>query len=148
MVILALAMKISKYPLGLTITSVKHIPLYQKAVDIYKLSQDINHKAGQRKSLSELYRSSNLSEQALENLVVNAIGLPSKIAIAQTTRSPKLRLESIDSIKNHIEHLRTYCKQLTANYQPVRPYLRKLSKELASFRKMQVQWSVLLTQQN
>ncbi len=129
-------------------TSVKQLPLYKKAIDIYTLSRKTTAFLTKNRPLHQLYTSTDKTEVMLEEMVINALTVPPKIAVAQTTNNTKLRIESIQSIIPHIEKIRENCIQLRKLSRQNQEHTNLLSLELSKFKKMYRQWSVLLTQQN
>ncbi len=128
--------------------SVKDISLYNKALDIYTLSRNITSQLTHNKTLDTLYTSNDESENTLEEIVINAVSLPSKIAIAQSTKNVRLRIDSSKSIIDHIDKIRENCKKLRKISNRNRKYTRILSSEILAFKKMYQQWNIALTQQN
>lgn len=128
--------------------SVKDISLYNKALDIYTLSRSITSDLTDNKPLDTLYTSRDESENTLEEIVISAVSLPSKIAIAQSTKNVRLRLDSSKSIIHHIDKIRENCKKLRKTSKLNRKYMSLLSSEILAFKKMYQQWNIALTQQN
>lgn len=128
--------------------SVKDISLYNKALDIYTLSRSITSDLTDNKPLDTLYTSEDESENTLEEIVISAVSLPSKIAIAQSTKNVRLRLDSSKSIIHHIDKIRENCKKLRKTSKLNRKYMSLLSSEILAFKKMYQQWNIALTQQN
>ncbi len=128
--------------------SVKDISLYNKALDIYTLSRSITSDLTDNKPLDTLYTSKDESENTLEEIVISAVSLPSKIAIAQSTKNVRLRLDSSKSIIHHIDKIRENCKKLRKTSKLNRKYMSLLSSEILAFKKMYQQWNIALTQQN
>lgn len=128
--------------------SVKDISLYNKALDIYTLSRNITSDLTDNKPLDTLYTSEDESENTLEEIVISAVSLPSKIAIAQSTKNVRLRLDSSKSIVHHIDKIRENCKKLRKTSKLNRKYMSLLSSEILAFKKMYQQWNIALTQQN
>ncbi|MEP0265832.1 hypothetical protein [Dokdonia sp.] len=128
--------------------SVKDISLYNKALDIYALSRNITSHLTQNKTLDTLYVSKDESENTLEEIVISAVTLPSKIAIAQTTKNLRLRLDSSKSIIHHIDKIRENCKKLRKTSKRNKKHMSLLSSEILAFNKMFQQWNIAITQQN
>ncbi len=84
----------------------------------------------------------------MEEIVISAVSLPSKIAIAQSTKNVRLRLDSSKSIIHHIDKIRENCKKLRKTSKLNRKYMSLLSSEILAFKKMYQQWNIALTQQN
>ncbi|WP_299766232.1 hypothetical protein [uncultured Dokdonia sp.] len=127
---------------------VKDTTLYNKALDIYTLSRSITSYLTDNKTVNALYTSDNESENTLEEIVISAVTLPSKIAIAQTTKNIRLRLDSTNSIIHHIDKIRANCKKLRKISKRNREHMRILSSEALKFKKMYRQWNIAITQQN
>ncbi|WP_299680454.1 hypothetical protein [uncultured Dokdonia sp.] len=128
--------------------STKDTSLYNKALDIYTLSRSITSHLTDNKTVKTLYTSDNESENTLEEIVVSAVTLPSKIAIAQTTKNIRLRLDSTNSIIHHIDKIRANCQKLRKISKRNRDHMRVLSSEVLKFKKMYRQWNIAITQQN
>jgi hypothetical protein len=128
--------------------SLKDMSLYSKALEIYTLSRSITSHLTDDKTVSTLYASKDESENTLEEIVISAVTLPSKIAIAQTTKNISLRLDSTNSIIHHIDKIRENCKKLRKASKRNREHMRVLSSEILKFKKMYRQWNIAITQQN
>ena len=128
--------------------SLKDTSLYSKALEIYTLSRSITSHLTDDKTVRALYTSKDESENTLEEIVISAVTLPSKIAIAQTTKNMGLRLDSTNSIIHHIDKIRENCKKLRKASKRNREHMRVLSSEILKFKKMYRQWNIAITQQN
>lgn len=128
--------------------SLRDTLLYNKALDIYTLSRSITSHLTDDKTTKSLYHSEDVSENTLEEIVISAVTLPSKIAIAQTTKNLRLRLDSSNSIIHHIDKIRENCKKLRKASKRNREHMRVLSSEILKFKKMYRQWNIAITQQN
>jgi len=61
---------------------VTKLPVYRKALHIFKLSRQIVDYVRGEKSVLDLHRSSNASDQFSEKLIMASLGLAPKIAMA------------------------------------------------------------------
>jgi len=129
-------------------TLVKDTLLYNKAIDIYTLSRSITSSLTDNKAINTLYTSDNESENTLEEIVISAVTLPSKIAIAQSTKNLRLRVDSTKSIMHDINKIRANCQKLRKASKRNREYMRVLSSEILKFKKIYKQWNIAITQQN
>ncbi|MFT5890608.1 MAG: hypothetical protein ACI9Y7_000701 [Dokdonia sp.] len=128
--------------------SLKDTLLYSKALDIYTLSRSVTSHLTDDKTVNTLYASKDKSDNTLEEIVISAVTLPSKIAIAQTTKNIRLRLDSTNSIIHHIDKIRENCKKLRKASKRNREHMRVLYSEILKFKKMYRQWNITITQQN
>lgn len=128
--------------------SMKDTLLYSKALDIYTLSRSITSHLTNDKTVNALYTSKDESDHTLEEIVISAVTLPSTIAIAQTTKNIRLRLDSSNNIIHHIDKIRANCKKLRKISKRNREHMRLLSSEILKFKKMYRQWNIAITQQN
>ena len=128
--------------------SLRDTLLYSKALEIYSLSRSITSHLTDNKTINTLYTSKNESDNTLEEIVISAVTLPSKIAIAQTTKNIGLRLDSTNSIIHHIDKIRENCKKLRKASKRNREHMRVLYAEILKFKKLYRQWNIAITQQN
>ncbi|WP_299215768.1 hypothetical protein [uncultured Dokdonia sp.] len=128
--------------------SLRDTLLYSKALDIYTLSRSITSHLTDDRTVNALYTSKDESDNTLEEIVISAVTLPSTIAIAQTTKNIRLRLDSTNSIIHHIDKIRANCKKLRKISKRNREHMRVLSSEILKFKKMYRQWNIAITQQN
>jgi len=128
--------------------SLRDTLLYNKALDIYTLSRSITSHLTNDKTAKALYHSEDDSENTLEEIVISAVTLPSKIALAQSTKNIHLRLDSANSITHHIDKIRENCKKLRKASKRNREHMRILSSEILKFKKLYRQWNIAITQQN
>lgn len=128
--------------------SLRDTLLYSKALDIYTLSRSITSHLTDDRTVNSLYTSKDESDNTLEEIVISAVTLPSTIAIAQTTKNIRLRLDSTNSIIHHIDKIRANCKKLRKISKRNREHMRVLSSEILKFKKMYRQWNIAITQQN
>ena len=138
----------ARIPNGYSVSHLKQLPIYQKAVEIYALSRNVTNYLSNDKDLSSLYRSSLQSDKDMEEIVITALGLPMQVAEAQTTGDFKKRLHIQETISKAIETIRHRCKALRKSHSKNADYLRLFSKELAHFKRMHLQWSALISQKN
>jgi hypothetical protein len=131
----------------ITKSGIKQLPLYKKALDLYALSRKLIEN-NSTQSLRQLYCSSSEQERLLEDMTVLALRLPFEVALAQTSSNYKTKVLSSKKVHKHTVTLKNHCKRLKEIRATNQEHLSLLYKEIQTFRKMQKQWDLLLTQQN
>ena len=130
------------------VLSIKQLPVYQKALEVYLLTRNISHYFSESKSVLELYKSECSTEKALDTMTMTALSLPMQIAEAQSTVDFVKRMRYQESVKNAIDQLRKGYSNLKFKQSKHSEYLKLAIKELSNFKSLHNQWANVLTQKN
>ncbi|WP_335965540.1 hypothetical protein [Galbibacter sp. PAP.153] len=128
--------------------NVTKLPVYKKALYIFKLSRQIVEYLRGDKSVLDLHRSKYIADQFSDKLVMASLGLAPKIAMAEATPDPNVKLESLSSIKRTTNALLHYCEKLEANHAHGKEFLSTLRKEVTKFGHLQNKWALSISNKN
>ena len=110
--------------------------IYQKSLDIFKLSRSVAAYITDDKDLVSMYRSGNKSDNYADNLVLNAFRLVPKIAEAESQENQRTKLKYAKSLRYYIDVIYKNCLQLESTKIQGRDFVKLLRKELKKFRKI------------
>lgn len=122
-------------------TNFGSLPVYRKALELCHMSREIASYVTFNKNLRKLYQSASHRDTILDSLLTDAILIPKKIALAETTASPSERLQIATYINIIIRNINSYCRGLEHDGVKETEYLDLLRNELRSFRKSFRTWS-------
>ncbi|EIJ39440.1 hypothetical protein JoomaDRAFT_2461 [Galbibacter orientalis DSM 19592] len=128
--------------------NVTKLPVYRKALYIFKLSRQIVEYLRGDKSVIELHNSKIASDQFSDKLVMTSLGLAPKIAMAEATPDPTIKLASISSIQKNTAALLHYCESLELTHGQGKEFLHLLRKEVKKFGHLQNKWALGISNKN
>lgn len=108
--------------------------IYQKSLDIFKLSRSIASYISNDSSILNMYQSKNNSYRFADNLVMNALGLVPKIVETENQKNPSLKLKYAKSLRFFIDGLYYNCLQLESSKIQGLDFVKMLRKELKKLR--------------
>lgn len=114
----------------------KRSKIYQKSIEIFRLTRRIAAYVTNDKSISSMYVSEIRSDRYADSLVMDSLGLVPKIAEAEIQQNPVLKLKYTKSLQYLIDRLYTNCVKLENSKIQGKDFVRLLRKELKSLRKM------------
>jgi len=110
--------------------------IYQKSMDIFKLSRHIASYISYDKDILSMHKSLKKADKYASNLVMDALGLVPKIAETENQKNPKLKLKYAKSLRYFIDQLYDDCKQLEHTIIQGKDFLKLLRKELKKLREI------------
>lgn len=110
--------------------------IYQKSLDIFKLSRHIASYISNDKSVLAMYLSMNKIDKFADNLVMNALGLVPKIVETECQENPGLKLKYAVSLRYFIDRLYQNCLQLESTKIQGKDFVKLLRKELKNLRQI------------
>ncbi len=110
--------------------------IYQKSIDIFKLSRRIAAYITNDKDILSMYRSSKKADKYANNLVMGALGLVPKIAETESQKNPKQKLRYAKSLRYFIDRIYKDCIKLENTKILGKDFVRLLRKELKALRKI------------
>ena len=122
-------------------TNFGSLPVYRKALELCHMSREIASYVTFNKNLLQLYKSASLRDTIANALLTDAILIPKKIALAETTANPSERVQIATYINVIIRNINSYCRGLEHDGVKETEYLDLLRNELRSFRKSFKIWS-------
>jgi len=116
------------------------LPVYKKALELCQISREIASYVSFNKDLLKLYQSNSLRDVIADSLLTDAILIPKKIALAESTGSHTERIKSATYINIMIGNISSYCNGLEKDGVKEKEYLNLLREEIKSFRKSFKKW--------
>lgn len=116
------------------------LPVYKKALELCHMSREIASYVSFNKNLLHLYRSDSHRDSIADSLLTDAILIPQKIALAETTSCTSERMKIATYINIMIRNINSYCRGLEKDGVKEVEYLDLLRQEIKSFRKSFKVW--------
>ena len=116
------------------------VPVYRKSLALCEMSRQIASYVSFNKDLLKLYKSNSLRDIIADSLLTDAILIPQKIAVAETTNSYTERLKTTSFISIMIRNISSYCNGLEHDGVKEKEYLNLLRSEISIFRKSFKKW--------
>lgn len=114
--------------------NINQLVIYQKSLDIFKLSRHIASYISYDKDILSMHKSLKKTDRCASNLVMDALGLVPKIAEIENLKNPTLKLQYAKSFPLFIDRLNQYCIQLECTKIHGKDFLKLLRKELKKLR--------------
>ncbi|ASV29152.1 hypothetical protein [Maribacter cobaltidurans] len=122
--------------------NLRNIPVYKKALELCRMSREIASYVSFNKDLLRLYESNSLRDIIANSILTDAILIPQKIALVESSRSPSEKLQHVSFINIMIRNINSYCLGLEKDGVKETEYINLLRSELKSFRKYYRKWKV------
>ncbi len=122
--------------------NLRNIPVYKKALELCKMSREIASYVSFNKDLLRLCESNSLRDIIANSILTDAILIPQKIALVESSRSPSEKLQHVSFINIMIRNINSYCLGLEKDGVKETEYINLLRSELKSFRKYYRRWKV------
>ena len=113
-----------------------HSIIYQKSIDIFKLSRSVASYVTDDKDVISMSHSANEVDNYADNLIMNALKLVPKVVETETQESPSKKLRYAKSLRYFIDRLYQDCLHLEGSRIHGKDFVRMLRKELKSLRKI------------
>jgi len=110
--------------------------IYQKSIDVFKLSRSVASYITDDKDVISMYRSGDKSDNYADNLVMNAFRLVPKVVETETQESPTKKLKYAKSLRYFIDVIYQDCLKLERTKIQGKDFVRLLRNELKSLRKI------------
>ena len=110
--------------------------IYQKSIDVFKLSRSVASYITDDKDVISMYRSGDKSDNYADNLVMNAFRLVPKVVETETQESPTKKLKYAKSLRYFIDIIYQDCLKLERTKIQGKDFVRLLRNELKSLRKI------------
>lgn len=117
-----------------------HLPVYRKALEIFKISRAIASYFSGDKHVFEMNLSSNPQHRFAGILVSESLQLAPGIASVISTSNPEYRLQRIKKIHKVAKSLKSQCKKIELSGVKEIEFLNLLRKEIHIFDKMTSEW--------
>ncbi len=120
--------------------SLKHLPIYRKALELCTMSREIASYVTFNKDLMRLCESKSLRDIMANSILTDSILIPQKIAQVEYSNCTNERKETISYINIIIRNINSYCMGLEKHGVKETEYINLLRKEIKSFRKSYKAW--------
>ena len=120
--------------------SLKHLPIYRKALELCTISREIASYVTFNKDLMRLCESKSLRDIMANSILTDSILIPQKIAQVEYSNCTNERKETISYINIIIRNINSYCMGLEKHGVKETEYINLLRKEIKSFRKSYKAW--------
>lgn len=121
-------------------TDFKNLPVYNKALEIFRISRAIAISISDNKNILEMNFSSNYNHQFAGELVSDSLRLAPGLATVQNTSNPLLRLKKAKNIRKAANRILSQCKKLEFNGVKEKEFLRILKSEIHQFDQLFSEW--------
>lgn len=128
--------------------SVNELPVYQKALELFSISREVARMIAKDKSILELGRSKERIEKITSHMVSTTLGLAPRIVMVESSKDPRVRLESLRALQHAMGSLSNYCDHIEGKNLVGNTFLNKLRAEIDLFRKLQSRWAGRLCELN
>jgi len=118
----------------------RNIPVYQKALELGKMSRAIASYVSYNKDILKLYQSNSHRDNIAGSLLTDTILIPEKIALVENSRSYSERTRTLSFINIMIRNINSYCTGLEKDGVKEKEYLNLLRTEIKSFRRSYKKW--------
>jgi hypothetical protein len=117
-------------------SSLNHLNIYQKSVEVFNLSRSVASYITEDKDLISMYRSGNKSDNYADNLVLNSFRLVPKIVEIESQENPNLKLKYAKSLRFFIDVINQDCLKLEKTKIQGKDFIQLLRRELINLRKI------------
>ncbi|WP_298371093.1 hypothetical protein [uncultured Lutibacter sp.] len=110
--------------------------IYQKSIDIFRLTRNVAAYVTNDKDLYSMYTSSKECDKYANNLVMDSLGLVPKIAETEIQMNPIVKLKYAKSLQFLIDRLYFNCIKLERTKIQGKDFVKMLRKELIQLRRI------------
>ena len=118
----------------------RNIPVYQKALELGKMSRAIASYVSYNKDILKLYQSNSHRDNIAGSLLTDTILIPEKIVLVENSSSYSERTRTLTFINIMIRNINSYCTGLEKDGVKEKEYLNLLRTEIKSFRRSYKKW--------
>ncbi|WP_066220782.1 hypothetical protein [Formosa haliotis] len=129
-------------------TNIKDLIIYQKSLDIFKLSRHIASYITYDKDILSMHHSKNMSDRYADKLVMDAFGLVPKIVETENETNYIQKLKYAKSLRFFIDRLYHNTRHLEHNKSNGSDFIKLLRIELRKLRIIHRHYVRSLIQQN
>ena len=116
------------------------VVIYQKSLEVFKLSRHIANYITFNKNILDLHRSSKKEERYMGKIILDSIGLVPKIARTELEPNPRKKLKYARSLSVFIDRIYCNSKRLEASKIPGKDFVKLLRRELIQLREMHMHY--------
>ena len=114
--------------------------IYQKSLDIFRLSRRIASYITYDKNILEMQRSKKKEYRYASNIVLDSLGLAPKIAETELQKNPTVKLKYAKSLSKFIDRIYSNSLKLEKTKAQGKDFLKLLRKELIQLRELHMHY--------
>lgn len=118
----------------------RNLPVYNKALEIFKVSRAIACSISDNKNVLEMGFSENFNHQFAGAIVSDSLLLAPELAVVHNTSNPLLRLKKAKNIRKAANRILSQCKKLEFNGVKEKEFLALLKSEIHQFDHLFSEW--------
>ena len=122
------------------VTDFKNLPVYNKALEIFRVSRAIACSISDNKNILEMGFSANFNDQFAGEIVSDSLKLAPGLATVQCTSNSSLRLRRAKQIRNALNRILSGCKKLEFDGVREKEFLTILRSEIHQFDNLFSEW--------
>lgn len=123
-------------------------PVYQKALEIFKVSRAIACSISDNRNLLEIENSADINHKVAGEIVTDSLSLVPKLALYQNTSNPLLRMKRAKKIQKAARNILLKCKRMEYNGIKEKEFLSLLTSEIQQFNRLFAEWTYNLQLKN
>ncbi len=123
-------------------------PVYQKALEIYKVSRAIACSISENRNIIEMENSTDINHRVAGEIVSDSMSLVPKLALFQNASSHSLRLKRAKKIQKAAQNILLKCKRMENNGVKEKEFLYLLNSEIQQFNRLFAEWTYHLHWKN
>jgi len=114
--------------------------IYQKSLDIFKLSRLIADYISYDKNILDLQKSKRKEYRYASHIVLDALGLAPKIAETELEKNPSVKLKYAKSLSKFIDRIYSNSVKLEKTRTQGKDFIKLLRKELIQLRELHMHY--------
>jgi hypothetical protein len=114
--------------------------IYQKSLDIFKLSRRIADYISYDKNILDLQKSKRKEYRYASHIVLDALGLAPKIAETELEKNPSVKLKYAKSLSKFIDRIYSNSLKLEKTRAQGKDFIKLLRKELIQLRELHMHY--------
>lgn len=122
------------------VTEFKNLPVYNKALEIFRVSRAIACSISDNKNILEMGFSENSNHRCAGEIVSDSLQLAPGLATVQCTSNPSLRLRRAKQIRKAVHRIISGCKKLEFDGAREKEFLTILRSEILQFDHLFSEW--------
>lgn len=126
----------------------RNLPVYQKALEIFKVSKAIAFSISENRNILEMENSADMNHRFAGEIVSDSLSLLPKLALFQNTSSHSLRLKRAKKIQKTARNILLKCKRMEYNGVKEKEFLYLLYSEIQQFNRLFAEWTYNLQLKN
>lgn len=126
----------------------RNLPVYQKALEIFKVSRAIACSISENRNIIEMENSADINHRVAGEIVSDSLSLVPKLALFQNTSNQSIRLKRAKKIQKAARSILLKCKRMEYNGVKEKEFLNLLNSEVHQFNRLFTEWTYRLQLKN